>query len=69
MTRDDVNFSKARTVPTRKNCVPASSQFGAREILAHFSEELPLVLAHAAVEAYLTPAIRPGNVSPSLTLA
>ena len=35
---DDVNFSKASSVATRKNCVPAARQFRAREIFSKFSE-------------------------------
>jgi len=35
---DDVNFSKASPVATRKNCVPAARELCAREIFSKFSK-------------------------------
>ena len=35
---DDVNFSKASSVATRKNCVPAARELRAREIFSKFSK-------------------------------
>src|SRR5262249_30733595 len=43
---DDVNFSSARAIAARKNCVPTALQFGAREVFAKFSERLASVGRH-----------------------
>jgi hypothetical protein len=40
MGGDDVNFSKAGSVATIKNCVPESLELGAREIFTVFSKDL-----------------------------
>jgi hypothetical protein len=42
MARDDVNFSKAGTVASSKNRVPAPDEFAAGEIFAVFSERLAI---------------------------
>jgi hypothetical protein len=40
VARDDVNFSKAGAISTRKNCVPEALEFRARNVFAAFTEGL-----------------------------
>jgi hypothetical protein len=44
LRRDDVNFSKAGSVATIKNCVPEAFELGAREIFTVFSKDLPRIV-------------------------
>jgi len=51
VARNDVNFSVARAEAASENCVPATTQFRAREIFAGFPECAVIGCGHVAGES------------------
>ena len=47
VTRDDVDFAMPGPVAAGKNGVPSAAELGAREIFAHFTEDLASITGHA----------------------
>jgi hypothetical protein len=50
VARDDVDFAMPGAVAAGKNGVPAAAELGAREIFAHYSEDLAVIVGHATQE-------------------